>query len=725
MAHPFPFHRSALALAAFSACSLSFAAAAQTSTPNNPSPITVTGRNDAVPAFSGFAPLAEGSTPLQTQGFSNARLQDSGATRVGDLVNLDASVGNAYNAPGYWSLIAVRGYTLDNRFNYRRDGLPINAETAIALDNKAGVELLKGSSGLQAGTSAPGGLVNFTVKRPVAALRSATVGWREQGSLLTAVDLSDRAGAEGQFGWRVNAAYEHLDPRVRDTQGHRRLVALAADWRLSAATLLEAEMEDSLQQQPSVTGFSLRGNNLPAASSIDPDLNLNRQPWNGPVRFAGRTASLRLQQRLNEDWRLQAHAMAQRLKTDDRTAFPYGVYDANYECPQWCDRFAPDGSFTYWQFTSLNERRNTDALDLGARGRFNTGGLQHQVEAGVQFSRYRARFEDQVFDIAGTGRDDGSLDTPPSAGFPDGNTNRTESSRELYLRDAIQAGPWGLWLGLRHTRLERDSIRTRPSSDGLRPTAYGQTLTTPWLAASWQLTPQTMAYASWGQGMESEVAPGRPRYSNAGQALPALKSTQQEIGLKHRSTAWDTTLTLFDIDRPVAADIGIPGATGNPDRTRQADGSARHRGLETSVALRHGGFEHQVSVMALQAERRGSVQAGVNGQRPVNVPEATLRASTQWRPAALPGLALQAAVVAEGDRLVLPYDASVHVPGWARLDLSAQWQHSLTGQRLVWRAGVDNVGDVRAWKETPYQFDHAYLYPLEARTWRVSVQISH
>ena len=25
----------------------------------------------------------------------------------------------------------MRGYTLDNRFNFRRDGLPINAETAI------------------------------------------------------------------------------------------------------------------------------------------------------------------------------------------------------------------------------------------------------------------------------------------------------------------------------------------------------------------------------------------------------------------------------------------------------------------------------------------------------------------------------------------------------------------------------------------------------------------
>ena len=44
---------------------------------------------------------------------------------------------------------------------------------------------------------------------------------------------------------------------------------------------------------------------------------------------------------------------------------------------------------------------------------------------------------------------------------------------------------------------------------------------TPWLGLSWRTTPATTVYASWGQGIESEVAPNRARYSNAGQALPA------------------------------------------------------------------------------------------------------------------------------------------------------------------------------------------------------------
>ena len=74
---------------------------------------------------------------------------------------------DAYNAEGYIDYLTVRGFVLDNRYNFRRDGLPISAETSIPLDNKARIEVLKGTSGIQVGTSAPGGLVNYVVKRPL------------------------------------------------------------------------------------------------------------------------------------------------------------------------------------------------------------------------------------------------------------------------------------------------------------------------------------------------------------------------------------------------------------------------------------------------------------------------------------------------------------------------------------------------------------------------------
>jgi iron complex outermembrane receptor protein len=72
---------------------------------------------------------------------------------------------------------------------------------------------------------------------------------------------------------------------------------------------------------------------------------------------------------------------------------------------------------------------------------------------------------------------------------------------------------------------------------------------------------------------------------------------------------------------------------------------------------------------------------------------------------------------------VLPVSASPRIGGWARLDLAARFVQRFGGTTLTWRAGVDNVADRRAWKESPYQFGHVYLYPLASRTWRLSLQV--
>jgi iron complex outermembrane receptor protein len=706
-------------LAAAAALGAAGGAAAQTDA------IVITGRNAPAGGIGGFADQPLASTPQQAAVFGTEQLADTGTRSIGGLTRLDASVADAYNAEGYWSQLSARGYVLDNRFNYLRDGLPINAETAIALDNKARLELLKGTSGIQAGTSAPGGLVNLVVKRPVAALRSARLEVRDAGSVLGAVDLSDRFGVDGAFGLRLNAAAERLDPPVRRTKGERALLALAADWQLNADGKLEAEFESSWQSQPSVVGFSLFGNSVPDPRAIDPKLNLNDQPWRQPVVMNGTTVSLRWTQRLAGDWRLSAHAMTQRLRSDDRTAFPYGCYDATNDI-YYGDRYCPNGDFDLYDYRSENERRRSDALDLHVDGALATGALRHALTAGVLFTRFKGRFQDQAFNYAGTGNVFGTAaPTDPAPDLTDANTNRDERGTEFYLRDAVRLNAnWQLWAGLRHTRLERRSERTSPDdNDSLRETAYTQSATLPWLALSRTLSAQTLVYASWGQGLESDVAPNRPRYTNAGQALPALKSRQIEVGVKHDGPALGWGLAWFDIDRPQAVDS--PACTSADDScTRVIDGSARHRGVEALLAWRGGPWGAQASAMWLDAARQGSSQDGVNGLRPVNVPRGSLRLNGSYRPIALPGVELNAGLTAEGDRLVLPDDNSVRIPGWSRIDVGARWQQRVAETRWTWRAGIDNLTNRRAWKESPNEFGHVYLYPLAPRTWRVSVDAS-
>ena len=670
--------------------------------------VTITGRGNTESSVGGFGNVPLARTPMQASVYGREALADGGVTSIAELTRLDASLADAYNAEGYWSFLTLRGFVIDNRTNYRRDGLPINAETFISLANKERIEVLKGTSGIQAGTSAPGGIVNLVVKRPTGSVHQGVLGWQQDGTLLTQVDLGHRFGSNGQFGARLNIQAVSLRPAARNADGQSRAVALATDWQITGDSKLEFELESSHRAQPSVPGLSLLGNALPKASSIDPRVNLNNQAWSLPVVLDGDTASLRFTQRLGAAWRFSAHGMTQRLRSDDRVAFPFGCYDANTDT-YWADRYCPDGSVDLYDFRSEGERRRVDALDLHVQGSFTAAGLRHSLSAGYLNTRASDRFKPQAFNYSGTGRIDASIATPSNADASTPTNNRDERSREWYLRDAIELNPaWQLWAGLRHSRIARTGA-----------SGYPQSFTTPWMALAYSLSPASMAYASWGQGVESEVVPNLPIYRNANQVLPALKSRQWEGGIKHDSTRRQASLVAFDIRRPASADTCSASST--LLCTRAIDGMAHHRGLEATHSEHMGAWTVQFSGIALRATREGSRDASLNGLRPTNVPATSLRLLLTRDIAALPGLNLRSSLTHEGARMALP-DNSIAVPAWTRLDLGAQYRHTAGGTQLLWRVDLQNATNRRAWREAPYQFSHAYLFPLAARSLRASVQ---
>jgi iron complex outermembrane receptor protein len=688
--------------------------------------VTVSDRNAPVQAdVSGFGDVPLRELPLSATVIGSQALRASGARRLADLTQFDASVTDSYNSAGYWDYLTVRGFVLDNRFNYRREGLPISAETTIPLDNKERIEILRGTSGIQAGTSAPGGLVNYLVKRPTEQdLREVRAEVSGRGSVLGAIDLGGRFGAERQFGYRINAAEEDLKPRTFNLDGQRHLFSLATDWRLTHDSVIEAEIEYSKKTQPSQNGFSLLGNTLPAP--VDPRLNLNNQPWSQPSVFEGLTGTLRFSQAINADWRWSAQIGRQRLKSDDRLAYAFGCSaENNY------DRYCSDGTFDFYDFRSENERRTQTAGSLNLKGKALTGSVRHDLSFGLLASRVRNRFQDEVYNYVGTGNVWGTAVVPADPALTDANTNRDERSTELSLQDAVH---WNdrltTWLGVRYTRLDRDSVGT----DGSRPTGYKDGLTTPWVALSYALQPGLLAYASWGKGVESQVVPNKALkydydqngqlvpvsgYANAGQALPALTSRQWEIGFKGGQGGFNWQAAWFDISRPMT-NVDTCNNTGVPC-TGQYDGRAVHRGLELSGEWISGPWRLASGLTWIDAERTGSESTPeANGQRPLNVPRQVLRAQAAYRIAAVPGLEAQAQLSHEGRRNVLP-DGSITLPAWTRFDAALRYDTKLGGVATSWTLGIENVADKRYWKESPYQFGHVYLFPGAPRTLRLAV----
>ncbi|MCJ0763124.1 TonB-dependent siderophore receptor [Variovorax terrae] len=679
-------------------------------------PVTISERSAAPQAdVSGFGDLPARDLPLSTTVVDQEQMQAAGVRHLSDLTRIDPSTTDSYNSAGYWDFLTIRGFTLDNRYNYRREGLPISAETSIPLDNKERVELLKGTSGIQSGTSAPGGLVNYLVKRPTDRdLRVVRLEYGERGSLLTAADLGGRFGQDARFGYRFNVAHEELRPELRSANGSRDLLSLATDWRLTPDSVLQAEFEWSRKSQPSQAAFSLLGNRLPAVP--DPRINLNNQPWTQPVVFGALTGTLRFDQALSRDWRWSAQLGTQRLKTDDREAFPYGCSaEGNY------DRYCSDGTYDVYDFRSEGERRRFNAAKLQLQGSVSTGAFKHDLSFGLLRSTVTERYNLQAYNRTdalgsapgtedGIGNINGTLFTQPSPALTGQNTNRDERSTELFAFDSISWNAWRGWLGLRHTQMQRASVRT----DGSQPVDYAQSFTTPWLALSYQIADKVL-YVSAGEGVESRVTPNLPTYLYAGQPLPAVKSRQMEAGIRGGNERLGWGLALFEIRRPAVTDDGV---------NFQTDGEARHRGLEGQVSYAQGPWRLGAGAMLLNARREGSMlDPTLNGLKPVNVPSSTLRASAAYRLASIPALELDTRLTREGPRAVLQ-DNSIMLPAWTRWDAGATWRTKSGGTDLTFRLAIDNLTDKRYWREAPLQFGHYYLYPGAPRTLRISVQAS-
>jgi iron complex outermembrane recepter protein len=684
---------------------------------NTPAPeatlpaVTVTSpRNSERSDVSGFGEVPLRQAPFSATVIDNNAMKAIGATRLRDLQPLDASLSDAYNAVGYIDYATIRGYVINNTYNFRREGLPINGNTAMGLANKDRVEIFKGTSGLQAGVSSPGGLVNYVVKRPTAKpVREVNLQINSQGAVGVSLDIGSRFGVGQSQGLRVNAAFDRLDDAAPNTRGRSHQIALAFDTRIGQTGLLEAELEHNRQSQPNVPGLSILGSTgqLPPA---DPKLNLNQRPWTQPTVFNNTFGSLRFSQDINDAWRWSAQWGTQRSRLDDRIAFPFGCGNAGSASNGTCNAFYDNGDVDLYDYRSEGERRRVNALQFKLMGQWSTGSVQHDLSLSLLRAQAHDALPPSAFNYAGTINLSAPATPVPEASATTGGSQRTEKTTELSVTDVISwTTQLKTWLGLRHVRLARDDRAG---------TAYTQAFNTPWAAISYTQDGMTL-YASHGHGIESVVVPNIPAQygAQANQALPALRSRQTEIGIKGQQRSGeallDWSVSTFDIRQPLV-DKGTAAYT--------IDGTQRHQGLEASLQTRIKPWSFGGSLTLLKARQENRVaRADLNGLKPTNVPDHILRLNASY--AFSPDWQLAAHLSREGARAALP-DNSVRIPAWTRVDLSLQHDTQLAGQATRFTLGIDNLFNKRYFKESPYQFGHSYLFPGSPRTLRLNMSVS-
>ncbi|WP_353141816.1 TonB-dependent siderophore receptor [Limnohabitans sp.] len=721
MANHSPFLKATRIHAAVALCIASCASAWAQQTATE---ITIT---DKLPArVSGFGDVSAQELPFSTTTITSATLQDIGAQRVSDALRLDASVSDSYNSPAYWDILSVRGFTLDNRYNYRREGLPISAETMIPMDNKERIELLKGTSGIQAGTSSPGGLVNYVVKRaPTNAeqqIRNITLSYGQGNNGLVAADLGGRFGETAEFGYRLNIAHEDLNPYIRNTKGQRNLFALAMDWRLKPGTVVDFEFEQSHREQIGINGYSLLGGILP--SPVDPRVNLTRQSWSQPGVFDAMTGSIRLRQELDAGWSWTTQYGAQRLKTDDRLAFGFGCSAAG-DYSQYC----ADGSFDLYDFRSENERRLTDAFQTQLSGKLKLGNLQHDLVLGYSRQRQLDRMPPmQSYNYNATASVFNPFTSTPSPSYVTPNTNRSEYSTEFSIKDRMHLSTaTSLWTGLRHVNYSRSSEQNEHADPvlgypDLYPNAkqFKGSINVPWIAVSTQLQ-GLVAYASHGHGVEQFVTPNTAAYGpNAGAQLGIGRSRQTEVGLRnlHAQYKLEWSAAVFQISRPYAHDL----FDGGNYSTRYIDGTQTHQGLDIGANWQKNQWKLSTQTQWMYSKLSGmQLSPESAGSKPLNVPKFVLRGMVEYRYASMPGLRTGLRISHEGERNVTE-DERVKLPSWTTLDASTHYDTKINNVASTWTLAIDNIEDKRYWRESPKQFGHYYLYPGAPRTIRATVQ---
>jgi iron complex outermembrane receptor protein len=458
------------------------------------------------------------------------------------------------------------------------------------------------------------------------------------------------------------------------------------------------------------------GDSLPA--SINPRLNLNDQSWSLPFEATNTVFQLGVKTRLGDAWNAQASLAMQRTLINDRIAFPDGCSNAaTYVYPGLC----ANGDVDVYDFRSEGEERNSWGWDARANRALNWLGMGHQITLGVSGRGNRDDLQAlQAYNYVGSSNIYAPVALPSDALAQDKNTNSRQRSVDGFvtLVTDVTANVQTL-AGLRTTTLSRRSAR----SDGSRAVAFDQTITTPWVAASWQLSSAHNVYASWGQGVELESVPNRPtQFVNYGETLPALKSEQVELGWKWLiKPRVSFSAALFTIEKPYADDV--PSATGLPTRIVGAK-KARHQGLELAL---QGRLSSQLSVQStislLDAKFVQALDPALVGQRITNVPKLKASMFADYKIASLPGLSVHGLLGYE-DGKTANANGSASLPSAVQLDLGLRYAHRFSGKAVRWQLSIENASDRTYWREAPTQsWGGVYLFPSTPRTVRASVAL--
>lgn len=655
-------------------------------------------------------------TPASVTVVARRQLDDRQIRTLSELAREDASLGDNYAPVGYYQDIAIRGYPLDLATGFRSNNLTITGEQEVALEDKQRVEVLKGLAGLQAGVMEPGGVVNYVSKRP-ADVRTVTLGTDSHGSRYGALDVGGWLTPE--FGLRANLAWEDTHSYVQHADGRRNFYAVAADWHITPKATLELDSDYQASAQRSVSGYQLLGGDaIPHHASTT--RMLGYEPWQQPVGIHASNTSARFDYAFDDAWRLRLAGGHSRSVIDDNVAFAYGCFYAP-GCASGAtpgNYFAPDGDYDVYDYRSPDDTRVGDEARATLEGRFDTGGVGHELSLGASAFRRTIDRRVEVYDYVGTANiaDADPPYFPPSPSQPGASARRLTSwQRSVFALDRIHLGErWQLIAGDRFVRLHERAYDDTGVPE--RDTRLGKAL--PQAAVLWQPNEPLTVYASYSEGLSLGLE--APYWtSNDGDMLAPRLSRQIESGVKYAAgDALDLTAALYRIRQPYQFAQPDDSAAGF---SFVQHGEEVHTGLELAAHGRVG--EHlriDASAGLIRARAQHTGTPAYEGHQVANVPRFRSAVYLDYTLPFLPKLGLLGGWRYASPNVATP-DGRVRVPAYHVFDAGLRYATQWNGHALTWRLSVDNLFDRFYWRDTGSSDGDSYLFPGAPRLARLSL----
>lgn len=649
-------------------------------------------------------------TPLTISVIPDTLIQSQQAQSLLDALRNTAGVSPSQTSTIVYSNIAIRGINVENRGNYRLNGiLPIVNLIDLPLEDKDRVEALKGASALYSGFTTPAGIINLTMKRPTPdPYLAATLFGNEHGAVGGHIDVGN---TWGRFGARVNALYGQVDSGIDNTRGHRSLLAGAFDFKPSDSVTLSLDVEHILKRVNEPGVFRYIRLPAPTPTNLYPALQL--PPLLDPTtNFGPDWASNRAEERnlltavrwmISPAWALSLSYGNSHLVRDRH----FNTIDLNTYGPSTNGNGLlsigqqPGATFDNSNYRAdiagaLNLWFMKHQLLLGASQNIRDGFTSASVPAncpGVTPAAPRVTCAQNVF---------APVAIPETPFPPRTGTQARVNDIGYYLFDRIEMADWlQVLAGVRKSDYTETNLDTGAITFQDKPTSisYGVVVKPRrWMSL----------YGTYIEGLES--TPAAPMTAaNFGATVPATQSTQREAGIKvEPRPGLLIQAAYFDIERDSAF---INGAG-----LYVLDGRARFRGTELSVT---GEVTADWSLYAtgqfLEAKQISgadtlittnpttgvvTVVPSVVGRKIENTPKRTFSLASEYRLSSLlPGLSVNGAAYHISERAVNAFNQAF-IPGYRLFDLGAAYTGAFRGNEMTIRVTGQNITNKRYFSST-------------------------